>query len=166
MPPKPSKTIDRAYVLASRNSDRSKLYALKADKAKRTGLAKLFRASVDSRQVQINRARMLLRGKIAPSFEDNLADHAVESAAVVAELAELIEQARQEGAGGIAKALDQMRRVEMAAQAAYQKALKLDDSEESAPYQVCQICGYVAQGQVPEECPVCGAIPEKFKQVD
>lgn len=31
---------------------------------------------------------------------------------------------------------------------------------------VCTVCGYVAEGQIPEKCPVCGAPASKFKAQD
>jgi rubrerythrin len=30
-------------------------------------------------------------------------------------------------------------------------------------FYVCQVCGYIALDAVPEQCPVCGAVPERFK---
>jgi rubrerythrin len=30
-------------------------------------------------------------------------------------------------------------------------------------FYVCQVCGYIALDVVPEKCPVCGAVPERFK---
>jgi len=29
-------------------------------------------------------------------------------------------------------------------------------------YYVCEICGYVSDGMLPDECPVCGALREQF----
>jgi rubrerythrin len=33
-------------------------------------------------------------------------------------------------------------------------------------YYVCQICGHVTLGFIPENCPVCHAVPGRFKRVD
>ena len=35
--------------------------------------------------------------------------------------------------------------------------------ERETTYHVCQVCGYVADGVLPEICPVCGAGKEKFR---
>ena len=31
---------------------------------------------------------------------------------------------------------------------------------------VCSICGYVAEGEAPEKCPVCGACKDKFTMMN
>jgi rubrerythrin len=35
--------------------------------------------------------------------------------------------------------------------------------ERETTYHVCKICGYVADGILPEVCPVCGAKSDQFK---
>jgi rubrerythrin len=37
---------------------------------------------------------------------------------------------------------------------------------EVSAYQVCQICGFIAREKVPDHCPVCRALPEKFQRVE
>jgi rubrerythrin len=32
-------------------------------------------------------------------------------------------------------------------------------------YYVCGVCGYVADGALPDECPICGAPKDKFKKI-
>jgi rubrerythrin len=34
--------------------------------------------------------------------------------------------------------------------------------ERETTYHVCTVCGYVADGVVPDVCPVCGAKKEQF----
>jgi len=34
---------------------------------------------------------------------------------------------------------------------------------ELGPVQVCQVCGYTHEGDIPDRCPVCGATKEQFK---
>jgi rubrerythrin len=35
----------------------------------------------------------------------------------------------------------------------------------TADYYVCQICGYISENEIPENCPVCGAVKTRFKAV-
>ena len=30
---------------------------------------------------------------------------------------------------------------------------------------VCTVCGYIAEGSIPEKCPVCGAASKAFKEL-
>jgi rubrerythrin len=47
----------------------------------------------------------------------------------------------------------------------FERAME-DMLEESEPaYYVCQICGHISEGFVPENCPVCHAVPGRFKRV-
>jgi len=48
----------------------------------------------------------------------------------------------------------------------YQRAKQAVDKGRDAelgPIQICQICGYTAEGDVPERCPICNAKKERFK---
>ncbi len=38
--------------------------------------------------------------------------------------------------------------------------------ERSTTYQICTVCGYVADGGAPDNCPVCGADRSQFQDVD
>lgn len=38
--------------------------------------------------------------------------------------------------------------------------------ERSTTYQICTVCGYVADGGAPDSCPVCGADRPRFQGVD
>jgi rubrerythrin len=32
-------------------------------------------------------------------------------------------------------------------------------------YYVCQICGHIHVGTIPDHCPVCHAVPTRFKEI-
>jgi rubrerythrin len=36
-------------------------------------------------------------------------------------------------------------------------------SQEAVTLYICNVCGYIAKGAVPENCPVCQAVQKKFK---
>jgi len=33
-------------------------------------------------------------------------------------------------------------------------------------YAVCEVCGYTAEGEIPDECPVCKAKKQAFRKID
>ena len=48
----------------------------------------------------------------------------------------------------------------------YQKAKRAVDSGKDVDLgriQICQTCGYTAEGEPPERCPICNALKEKFR---
>ena len=48
----------------------------------------------------------------------------------------------------------------------YKEAMNHFMEERETNYYVCKICGYVADGVLPEECPVCGAKAKMFVPFD
>jgi rubrerythrin len=48
----------------------------------------------------------------------------------------------------------------------YQKAKQAVDQGRDAdlgPLQVCDVCGYMLEGEAPERCPVCRATKDRFR---
>jgi len=41
----------------------------------------------------------------------------------------------------------------------------LDEQRQDTEYYVCDFCGYVAEGEPPDNCPVCTAPKNRFKKV-
>ena len=41
----------------------------------------------------------------------------------------------------------------------------LDEQRQDTKYYVCDFCGYVAEGEPPDNCPVCTAPKNRFKKV-
>lgn len=53
--------------------------------------------------------------------------------------------------------------------AMYQEAKQSVDGGKDidlGPVQICSVCGYTAEGKIPEKCPICGAAPEKFRSFE
>jgi rubrerythrin len=47
----------------------------------------------------------------------------------------------------------------------YKRALQHLVADRVPTYYVCQVCGYIAEGEPPDQCPVCGVSREQFKRV-
>ncbi|HPA84727.1 MAG TPA: rubrerythrin family protein [Deltaproteobacteria bacterium] len=41
----------------------------------------------------------------------------------------------------------------------------LESGQEEYPYYICPVCGYTAEKKAPGQCPVCGALGNKFREV-
>ena len=48
----------------------------------------------------------------------------------------------------------------------YKEAMNHVMEERETTYYVCEVCGYVSDGILPEECPVCGVGKEKFARFE
>lgn len=153
--------LARAFATESILAARHRTYALKARQEDRPGLARFFLAMARAEEVHASRLLMLLRGRLADS-EANLA--ATLNRDLPANLAAYHAMAARAAAGGektAASALQQLMEVEGRHAGLAARLAALGDAAAPA-YQVCSVCGHVAEGEAPERCPVCGAVPEKF----
>ncbi len=155
------KRMQLAFAVESAAAARNRLYAVKAKKDAQTRAARLLGALAHGEEISARRSLTYLRGKIS-ILEDHLAallkakQHLVET--VYPQDREI---ARQGGDKSAEAALLQFEQVN-ANHAERLAELTVEGSE--GPYYVCQVCGYVAADRIPDKCPVCGAVPGRFKE--
>jgi rubrerythrin len=162
--PEMSKTEDalyQAYTGEAKAALRLKVYAEKAEEEGYRQIAKLFRVIAFSEEIHGARALQILRK--VKSTEENLAA-SFESETQVAEVAydHFIKQAEAEGNMGAVLHFSQSRDVEEVHGKLYKEAMGHLMEERETTYYVCKVCGYVSDGVLPDECPVCGATREQF----
>lgn len=162
-PPPQFQALAQALAMESRTSARCAVFAQKAGQEGREHLARFFRAAGQSQSVQAHRYLMLLRGRIGSTLAKVEEAFLQETREKEALYQELIAQARQEGQGAGANAMEQSALVESGHAQLLDQARQRGGGQAPLDYLVCQVCGYLAQGQAPERCPVCGAVPAKFK---
>jgi len=125
-------------------------------------IAKLFMAIAASEEVHGTRALRKLgtlkgtEGNLKASFESerDIAESAYE---------DFLKQAYEAGDKTAQIFFSQSRDVEKTHAALYKKAMGHLMEERETTYYLCQICGYVSDGFLPDTCPVCGAKSDKFK---
>jgi rubrerythrin len=154
--------LQQAYAGEAKAALRLKVYAEKAEQEGYPQIAKLFRVIACSEAIHGARALKVL--KEIKTTEENLAE-SFESEQRVAQIAygEFVRQAEAEGNQAAVLHFSQSRDVEETHAALYKEAMNHMLEEREATYYVCKICGYVADGILPEACPVCGAKREQFK---
>lgn len=140
-------------------------YAEKADQEGYPQMAKLFKAISAAEQVHALKHLRLL--DIIKSTEENLsASFESETTASENIYPDFIKAADEDGDKAALTSFSHARDAEEFHAKLYKGALDHMIEERQTSYWVCQVCGYVADGQPPENCPVCNAPREKFKQVD
>jgi rubrerythrin len=157
--------LRQAYAGEAKAALRLKVYAEKAEADGYPQIAKLFRAIARSEEIHGIRALKVL--KEVKATEENLAD-AFESEARVAEVAYgvFVQQAEAEGNRAAALHFRQSKDVEETHAKLYKEAMNHLLEERETTYYVCRVCGYVADGVLPEVCPVCGAPKDQFSPID
>jgi rubrerythrin len=147
-------TFARESVFAARN----RLYAAKLKQAGDQRAANLLSALAKGSEISARRSLIFLRGKIGDPTAYLKELHLKKQAAAESEYPAA--QAAAVAEPSAAAVFDQL------AQVSANHAALLAGFPGMPPEQafyVCQVCGYVAQGAVPDRCPVCGAVPERFK---
>jgi rubrerythrin len=154
--------LQQAYAGEAKASLRLKVYAEKAEKEGYPQIAKLFRVIAFSEEIHGVRALKVL--KEIKTTEENLTE-SFQSEKGVAAVAygEFVKLAEAEGNQGAVIHFSQSRDVEETHAKLYKEAMNHFLEERETVYHVCLVCGYVADGVLPEICPVCGAKAEQFR---
>jgi rubrerythrin len=164
-----SKSEDNLKEAFAGESQANRKYLAFADKAEKEGFpqaARLFRAAAEAETVHAhNHLRAL---KLILSTKENL------QAAVSGEThefknmyPEMIAAAEMEGNKEARQSFFLANEVEKIHALLYQKML---DNLETAGrgdyhYYVCPVCGFTAEKEAPETCPVCGAKGKVFRKI-
>jgi rubrerythrin len=77
-----------------------------------------------------------------------------------------IKEAEGEERSNVALVFARARDVEERHAQLYKGALDYLVNEQVVDYYVCGVCGFVAEREAPDECPICQAARDAFKRVD
>lgn len=146
--------LESAYLTEATQAARFELFAMRAKNDGRTQLAALYRAIAKAKNVHAAKALMQLRGKIGDT-EANHAEALESLDSLPNHLRELVENAESSAAESL---LTQCLKTSMNHAA---RAKRIDE-DAHVPYPVCTVCGFIAEGDTPDRCPVCHALPSKF----
>jgi rubrerythrin len=163
MDPKIRDAHHEVYQGEAKAAFRLRLYAGRAEQEGFNQIAKLFRAIARSEEIHGERSLRLLEP--IKDTQTNL-QAAFESEQKVAGLAYpgLI-KAAMEANDRVAETLfTQSRDVEETHAKLYKNALEHLAEERDTSYYVCTVCGYVADGSLPDKCPVCNVKSDRFVQ--
>ena len=155
--------LKTGFVAESQAHLRNLAFAMKAEQESYPQVARLFRAIAEAESVHaFNHLRLL--GAVSGT-QDNL-ESAFEREKLAATIyPKFIKEATDEDNTSVATILSYSRDVEKGHAQLYRKALAHMMAEKETEYYVCQVCGYVSDGVLPDECPICGAPREKFRKV-
>ena len=166
-----SKTEENLKAAFAGESQANRKYLAFAKKAEDEGfpnIAKLFRAIAEAETVHAHNHLRIL--KMIKTTKENL------QAALNGEIYEFtdmypdfIKEASKEGVSGAVTSFSYANQVEKIHGKLYEKAIESvnqDKDIEEKEFFVCQVCGYTAEGEAPDNCPICGAPKEKFKKIE
>jgi len=156
--------LGEMYLQLVKGAARKNIFALRAEKEKRSDMALFFHALAESEEAQARRLLYLLRGLVGKT-EENVAEVMEEELPLLQRrYCNLAEQtARQEGMVSVRHLADQEQKVGKKNSFLLKKTWQ--GNGQAAVYHVCSFCGYVHENEAPETCPVCQAPRKRFRRV-
>lgn len=155
--------LKTGFVAESQAHLRNLAYAMKAEQEGYPQMARLFRAVAEAEAVHAFNHFRLLGG--TSGTQENLESAFERETLAINSYPQFVREANEEGNQGVSTIMSYSRDVEKGHARLYKKALAHMMAEEEVDYYVCQVCGYVSDNLLPDECPVCGARKEKFRKV-
>lgn len=163
---KSEENLKEAFAGESQANRKYLAFAAKADQEGFPQAAKLFRAAAEAETVHAHAHLRTLKG--IKSTKENLME------AVAGETHEfksmypaMIDTAKAEGNKEAERTFHFANEVEKIHAKLYQQMLdSLGGAQEFYSYYICPVCGFTAEKEAPETCPVCGAKGKMFKKVD
>jgi rubrerythrin len=163
-----SKTEQNLKDAFAGESQANRKYLAFAKKAELEGfqqVAKLFRAAAEAETVHAHNHLRELSG--IRSTKENLGEAiSGESYEFQMMYPAMIKEAKAESIQGALKSFEYANAVEKVHADLYKRALENLGRNGHADYHVCQVCGYTAEGEAPDECPVCKSKKQAFRKVD
>ncbi len=165
-----SKTTDNLKDAFAGESQANRKYLAFAKKAEDEGfpqIARLFRAAAYAETIHAHNHLRALDGikSTAENLKEALAGENYEA---VSMYPPMLAEAETVGEKRAARTFRWALEVEKIHASLYQKAGEALAHAKDLPageYYVCPVCGYTHEGQMTDNCPVCGAPAEKFERV-
>jgi len=163
--PELEKSLREAFAGESKASVRNLAFARKAQQEGYTQIARLFRAVSEAERIHASEYLKYMEGAIGTTEENLKTAFENEIKAKTTIYPPLIKQALDESREDVAGSYSRARDVEERHAKLYKDALAAMVTEQDIQYHVCQVCGYVFDAELPQECPVCRAGRKYFKKI-
>jgi rubrerythrin len=163
---KSEESLREAFAGESQANRKYLAYAAKADQEGYSQVARMFRAAAEAETVHAHNHLKALKG--IGTTKENLQDAITgETHEFKSMYPEMIGAAKGEGNKEAERTFEYANAVEEVHAQIYQKLLDtLGTSQESYPYYVCPVCGYTAEKDAPDTCPVCGTKGSMFRKIE
>jgi rubrerythrin len=158
--------LKEAFAGESQANRKYLAFAVKADQEGHPQVARLFRAAAEAETVHAHNHLKALKG-IGTTKENLGVAIAGETHEFEHMYPEMIEAAKAEGNKQAERTFVYANEVEKVHAALYKKLLDgLASPQATYPYYVCTVCGFTAENEAPDSCPVCGAKAKAFTKID
>jgi len=157
--------LKEAFAGESKANMRNLAFGKKAEEEGFPQVARLFRAVAEAERVHAEEYLKYLEGVIGETEENLKAAFENEIKAKNNFYPAFVKEAFELKREDVAWSFSRSRDVEERHAKLYKDALEAMLQEQDTEYHVCQVCGYIFDGELPEQCPVCRTKRENFKKV-
>jgi rubrerythrin len=164
--PELEQLVRSAFAGEAKAAARNSAFARRARAEGLPPVAALFKAVAEAERVHAAELLPYLEGAVGSSEENLRAAFEHEIAAKGQHYPPIIAAAIKAGRPDLEWALVRARDVEARHAELYKRALSALAAEREVAYHVCEVCGYVFDGALPEQCPVCRSGQDKFKKIN
>ncbi|HOG14564.1 MAG TPA: rubrerythrin family protein [Synergistales bacterium] len=162
---KTKKNLEEAFCGESQANRKYLAFAKKADDEGNHQVGKLFRAVAEAETIHAH-SHMRSLGMIGSTVENLDAAIAGETYEFTSMYPSFIEDAVMEGEKQSERSFHFANEAEKVHANLFRKARENLLSARDVDYFVCSVCGYIAEEEAPDTCPICGAKKEAFKLVE
>jgi len=159
------KNLKEAFAGESKAHIRNLAFAQKADAEGYPQVAQLFRAVADAERIHAAGYLKYLEGVIGGTEENLKAAFENEMKAKNDIYPAFIQEAFSLKREDVGWSFSRARDVEERHAKLYKDALSALLADQEIQYHVCQVCGYIFDGDLPDTCPVCRAQKGNFKKM-
>ncbi len=160
--------LKEAFAGESQANRKYLAFAEQADKDGFPQVAKLFRAAAAAETVHAHNHLKVLGG-VKSTIENLKSAVEGEHYEFTSMYPEFIEAAKAEGNKAAERTFNFANEVEKIHHKLYENAVKTVESGKDLKKQeihICPVCGYTHEGDLPDKCPVCGALKKVFKKIE
>ena len=163
--PELEELVRQAFAGEAKAAARNSAFARQARREGLPQVAALFAAVAEAERVHAAELLPYLEGAVGDSEQNLRAAFEHEIAAKSDHYPPIIAAAVKAKRPDLEWALVRSRDVEARHAELYKRALSALASEREVSYHVCEVCGYVFDGNLPEQCPVCLSGKDQFKKI-
>jgi rubrerythrin len=162
---KTEQDLQDAFAGESQANRKYLAFAKKAEDEGYAQVARLFRAAAAAETIHAHNHLRALSG-IKSTKENLMAAISGESYEFQKMYPRMIDDAKAEGQDYALRSFNLANEVEKVHASLYKKALEELGKNVSTEYYVCSVCGYTAEGEAPDDCPVCRAKKQAFRKAE
>jgi rubrerythrin len=161
---KTENNLKEAFAGESQAYQRYLAYAQRAADEYKEGVYKLFQAIAESEKIHARRHLSYLKGirNTSENLQDAIAGEAREFEDMYPKM---VAEAEEEKEAGPKISFSHASEVEKVHHELFKRALKDPEKFPVQDYFICNACGYIAEKEPPDKCPVCGAVKKGFYKV-